>query len=301
MAHKIDVAICSRNEGRELNDTVRSVLYTDPGDGVVVDRISVVDDASTDGSAAALNDIDGRRIRVIRNETRQGVAVSRNRAIADGRHMYFLVIDAHTRLQGGFAAPLVNALQSGAQVACGGLADYAPGSPWGFGHSWIPGNPLMEWKWLTEPTSPREIPFAPGGFFASTREWLATIGPLDEGFAWWGEEDVEWCLRTWSAGGRCVVAPDSRARTMGKVDAVGPGAGALIAYNKLRLMQLHVPPVYWEAVVGSLKRLYGFESGLAQSLLSDVKARQTSLDACTRKVPREVMFSELGLSAAFSK
>ena len=73
----ISVIIPLYNKEREIGDTLRSVLaQTLPPAEIVV-----VDDGSTDGSAARVEEIGSPLIRLIRQENR-GVSAARNRAMA---------------------------------------------------------------------------------------------------------------------------------------------------------------------------------------------------------------------------
>lgn len=76
---EVTVVVPTRNREAVLGVTLRSVLDQH---GVEV-RVVVVDEASTDGTAAMLDRLDDRRVHVVRHPEPRGVATARNTGLAE--------------------------------------------------------------------------------------------------------------------------------------------------------------------------------------------------------------------------
>ena len=85
----VSVVVPTRNRSALLALTLRSVLTQRDVDVEVI----VVDEASTDDTAAMLDAIADERIRVIRHGTPCGVASARNRGAADARGEWLAFVD----------------------------------------------------------------------------------------------------------------------------------------------------------------------------------------------------------------
>lgn len=85
----VTVAIPTRNRTDLLSRTLRSVL----GQTDVACEVVVVDDGSGPEQAKRVAALAGRRVRVVRNETSQGVASARNRGAAAGRGQWVAFCD----------------------------------------------------------------------------------------------------------------------------------------------------------------------------------------------------------------
>ncbi len=81
-------------------------------------EILVLDNASEDGTAGALEGREG--VRVIRREARAGVAENRNALLGEARGELCLLLDEDTELQAGAVAALVAALEADERVAAAG-------------------------------------------------------------------------------------------------------------------------------------------------------------------------------------
>lgn len=85
----VSVVVPTRNRHELLAMTIRSVLAQRDVDLEVV----IVDDASTDGTPSLLASFADPRIRVIRQDTQQGVSAARNRGIAAARARWVAFLD----------------------------------------------------------------------------------------------------------------------------------------------------------------------------------------------------------------
>lgn len=88
-ALEISVVIPTRNRRDQLERTVRSALDQKGVDLEVI----IVDDGSTDGTAAMARSLDERRVRVVTHPRPLGVAAARNRGIEEARAVWVALLD----------------------------------------------------------------------------------------------------------------------------------------------------------------------------------------------------------------
>ena len=89
----VDIVIVNWNAGAQLDECVRSVLAIDPQP---VASVTVVDNGSTDGSAALI--IDDERVRVLPQGRNLGFGRACNVGAQEGRADYILLLNPDTRL-----------------------------------------------------------------------------------------------------------------------------------------------------------------------------------------------------------
>jgi glycosyltransferase involved in cell wall biosynthesis len=111
-ATTVSVVMPVKNGARYIAEAIRSALQA--GDKIV--QLVVVDDASTDGTLAAVRAIDDRRIRIVPNHS-CGLPAGRNTgaAIATGEWLYFL--DSDDRLRPGALDTLLAAASTAPEAA----------------------------------------------------------------------------------------------------------------------------------------------------------------------------------------
>ncbi|MGA8218786.1 MAG: glycosyltransferase, partial [Solirubrobacterales bacterium] len=88
-------------------------------------EILVLDNASDDGSAEAVRDLD-RDIRLIALDRRAGKAENDSRLLQEARGEFCLLLNEDSELQPGAAAALIGALQSDRDAAAAGAQLLAP-------------------------------------------------------------------------------------------------------------------------------------------------------------------------------
>ena len=86
----VSVLLAAHNDARFLREAIDSVLRQTLADLELI----VVDDGSTDDTAAVIDGLDDRRVVVIRNETQLGLAASLNRALDQAAGDYVARLDA---------------------------------------------------------------------------------------------------------------------------------------------------------------------------------------------------------------
>lgn len=95
----VSFVVLSYNFGRYLRDCLDSILAQDSGD---LFEVIVVDDASTDGSAAVVSTYDDPRIRLIRHETNAGHIATVHDGLAAARGGFIARIDGDDRYRPQF-------------------------------------------------------------------------------------------------------------------------------------------------------------------------------------------------------
>jgi GT2 family glycosyltransferase len=187
-------------------------------------EVLVVDNASSDGSAAAVREA-FPRFRVLENPANLGFANANNRALREARGRYALVLNSDARLCPGALATLARYLDAHPQVALVGprTRDAAGGIQVSFGP---PLRPLDEWRqgrlvrgvkagreWARREAErlaavEREPFWVSGSCFLARLDALQAVGFFDEGFFLY-EEDADLCLRLRQAGWHIVYTPEA--------------------------------------------------------------------------------------------
>jgi hypothetical protein len=93
--------------------------------------------------------------------------------------------------------------------------------------------------------APYPVPLLPGSFLAVLRNVFEQVGGFDGGMRQSGADDLELCLRLWTSGFQCIIAPELSVAWMNPF-----GAGALrpeqywpdLLHNLLRLATVHFSP-----------------------------------------------------------
>ena len=136
---KVTVAICTHNRAKDTTEAVLSVL--DQQFDIREYEVLVVDNRSSDGTAAAIRELQqrpgvgGERVRYVREET-LGLSVSRNRAIRESRGEYILFLDDDAIAKPGWMEAVVALFEKDRSIGCvGGRIDpvWEGGEP-----DWLP-------------------------------------------------------------------------------------------------------------------------------------------------------------------
>lgn len=191
-------------------------------------EVIVVDNDSVDGSADAIHERFGDRVRLIRSDINLGFAAANNLAASHASGEYLLLLNPDTIVLKGAIDTLVRFAQKNPDAGVWGgrtvFADGAlnPGSCWGrptirsslcqatglatmFARSTLT-NPEGLGGWRRD--SVRAVDVVSGCFLMIRRRLWDMLGGFDTAFFMYGE-DTDLCLRARVAGARPLICPDA--------------------------------------------------------------------------------------------
>lgn len=183
-------------------------------------EIIVSDDASFDGTGAALEQALGAVVRVLRNPVQRSFAANCNGAVEAARGRFVVLLNNDTVVQPDFLDPLIGPLRSDPRVALVGNLQLVPDAhPMGgvrVSHAGIwfdtAGMPRHGHLGGSAPQAmagaPREMAAVTGCCLAFARPTFAALGGFDTAFAN-GFEDIDLCLRAGSRGYTVTFTPAS--------------------------------------------------------------------------------------------
>lgn len=203
----------------------------------------VIDNASTDETAALLARVSGARIVVNADNLGFLRAANQGAALARGRHIVFLNNDAIVQ-QGALRAacerldaePAIGALGGRIVLSAGGLQEvgnliFRDGNAHGIGRDEDPFCPAA--------MTSRATDYVSGVFLAVPAPLWRMLGGFDEAFVPAYYEDADFCLRVWRAGFRVVVEPRVLVEHVESGSALGDEAGRRMRENRARFQARH--------------------------------------------------------------
>ena len=155
-------------------------------------------------------------VRVVAHHENLGFAEANNRAAAEARGHWLVLLNNDARPEPGFLEELVETAERHGAVAAGGTLLDGPGEQVEFGGaglSWLGlGFQRSSWQPDFAPLSDgAPMPFACGGAMAVRRDAFLAAGGFDaDYFAYYEDVDLGWRLNL--AGHRIVYAPGARVR-----------------------------------------------------------------------------------------
>jgi hypothetical protein len=234
---RVSVVIVNWNAGPALDACVASVL----ADRAPHPEVILVDNASTDGSSAAVH-ARHPELRLVETGRNLGFAGGANRGAeaAAGEILVFLNPDAHVlpRALGGLVDTLL--LVPGAGIAGGGLIDeagrwqpaaarFAP-----LGHLLLdtsPGRVLARFR-----RRPYRADWVYGTFMAVRADLFRQLGGFDTRYFLYGE-DLDLCFRAAALGAYTIHVPGARAvhgRNLSAAQRFGVGREAEVVKGEMR-------------------------------------------------------------------
>jgi GT2 family glycosyltransferase len=285
----VSVVIITRNEGPELERTVRNVRRTLPA---ARRELIVVDDGSADGSVAPL-----RRMRDVRVVSSNGIGVANARNLgashAGGDAIVFC--DAHMTLPARWHRALIEPLES---RVVGAVAPgiYSVTEPRRRGFGLYLSGPDLRARWRPYPgDEPSKVPVLPGCFLAMRRDVFEETGGFDPGMRQLGGNDNELSLRLWLLGYELLVVPAIEAGHLFRTRIPFDATWAAVVHNRLRTAFVHFREERIERVVDALRAYQAFPTGLAMTAAGDMLARRAMLHA-RRQRSDDWFFEAFGLT-----
>ena len=267
----LSVVVISRNEGAELRRTVENLEDTLPAGGEIV----VVDDGSTDGSAAHLA---RRRGRVKLKRARSlGVARARNWGARLSRGSVVVFADAHIRVARLWWQPLLEILENPRVGGAAPAVTHLKPTPYrGYGLRLT--GPDLDARWLTKRSNQAfAAPILPGCCLAMRRDVFDATGGWDEGMLVRGGVDNEGCVRLWLFGYELMIAPEVLVRHQFRRKSPYPIGWGPYLHNRLRLAFAHLSPNRLAKVVNALRHHEGFGEALALLVEGNISAHRPSM------------------------
>jgi N-acetylglucosaminyl-diphospho-decaprenol L-rhamnosyltransferase len=220
-------------------------------------EILVLDNASTDGSAAAARGWDGGRasrrageMRLIALEQRAGKAANDSSLLREARSEYCLLLNEDAELRPGAAQALISALDANPRVGAAGaqLLD-SSGNPapcaWRFpGVGSALAGALFLHRWLTvqsKGSSTRQVDWAQSSALMVRRDAAAEVDYLDPAFFVYYDE-CDFCKRLAGAGWRTLFVPAAEALHHDQLSTdLAAGLPRIVEFhrNRDRYMRVH--------------------------------------------------------------
>ncbi|MGC8839620.1 MAG: glycosyltransferase family 2 protein [Anaerolineae bacterium] len=220
MSERVCAVIVTHNRKELLRECLQAVLsQTRPPDHVLV-----VDNASTDGSAAMVRR-EFPQARLWENEENRGFAAANNQAIAQAQGRCLFLLNSDAFLRPGALRALLEFMDAHPEAAVVGPRVLNPDgtvqpSCFRFPTAWdvfcemaflsalFPGSPLFNRRGMggVDRRTVWEVDWVLGAAMAVRREWAERVGGLDEGYFIYAEE-LDWCRRIREAGGRVFFFP----------------------------------------------------------------------------------------------
>ena len=237
MKEDLSIVIVSFNTRQLLKECLDSV-YASLAESTLVSEVTVVDNASRDGSAAMVRK-HFPQVRLIVNEDNRGFAAANNQALraigygtGDMPHTpppkYVMLLNPDTLVSGSALTTLVHFMDENPRAgACGARLLHSDGS---FQHSAFAFPTLFQVfldffpinyrltdsrlngrypRRLYQAGKPFPIDHPLGAALMVRRETIAQVGPLDEQFFIYCEE-IDWCLRIKGAGWSIWCVPKAQ-------------------------------------------------------------------------------------------
>ncbi len=221
---EVSVVIVSHNHAPYLPACLASLA---PERQAVALEVFVVDNGSTDGSAAIVRD-HFPWVTLLENQTRRGFAANNNQALRRGRGRYALILNPDTEVCAGALEALIEFADAHAQVGmCGPQLLFPDGTiqpscrrfPT-VGSVLARRTPLRRWLWTStlnarhlmsdfDHSQIARVDWLLGACLFVRREFLRTVGLMDEGYFLY-VEDIDWAFRGWKQKWEVMYFPAAR-------------------------------------------------------------------------------------------
>jgi glycosyltransferase involved in cell wall biosynthesis len=213
----VSIIMIAHNENHYLERTFDTIMNNSPLEHLL--EIVFVDDASDPPAATILDSMKNARIKIIRNEERQGLIRSKTAGARAAQGDILVFLDAHIRAYPGWLEPMIQLTSENYRRVVVPTIPVLNGTTWEQINNYVGIKLIFDWKmdfiwYVDDPPKGGDrvdyIPVMSGGLLAITRKWFFETGEYDMGMLQWGGENVEQSVKIWLCGGEIVVARSSR-------------------------------------------------------------------------------------------
>lgn len=210
----LSIILVNFNDAAHLPECLSSIEANAGG----IDReVTVVDNASTDGSAVLVPER-FPRVRLVRNEKNEGFGRANNRAARDSRGEFLLFMNTDVVLHPGALGSLLGEMRAHPETGVAGPALLAPsgrfqasfGGRTGFFSELAKKGLLnrLRTRALGNSRGRREVRWVSGAFLLARRQAFLESGGFDDGFFLYFE-DIDLCERILEKGWKVVFLPEA--------------------------------------------------------------------------------------------
>ena len=232
----ISLIFPAKNEGDYVRSTIESALKVKTNYPI---EIIVVDDGSIDGSCDFITSFqhdNNTRIELIRTDG-IGLARAKNLGAEYSKGEYMIFGDAHLIFEDFWIDLLIEPIRSKqADGTTPGIAPTTTPNVAGYGQTL---NRELGIQWNARKESLFETAILPGGCFAVSRNVFFDIGGFDNSFKVWGYEDVDFSLKMWLFGYRCLAQPKVKVLHLFRQNFPYQVSWEDTYYNMLRMAYSH--------------------------------------------------------------
>ncbi|GAB6179658.1 hypothetical protein JCM14036_09770 [Desulfotomaculum defluvii] len=273
---QVSIIIPCKNEGKLIRQTIESIMATPSR---IPYDITVVNDGSTDGCCAFLNKSKFYSGIKLINTTGIGAANARNLGVQQSTGDILVFCDAHITVEPEWLEILSEGLlERGSGAISPGIANMNQNYAIGYGMTW---NDKLEARWLTSTGDITEVPIAPGGCVAVTREVFNDVEGFETGFRTYGFEDAEFSMKLWLFGYRVEVDPAVVIQHQFRSKHPYPITMEEYAYNGIRMAFSH----FNSQRVGQVIKMYSYLKDIGE-LVSEVVLESNVLQQRERYLKR---------------
>jgi len=268
MTGLIDIIIVNHNTKQELLDCLASLYAARPAS---VDRIIVADNASADGSVAAVSSA-WAAVRTIELSENRGFGAANNAALRESRAEFVLFLNSDTIVPAGAVDTLLERLRARGAIAAGPKLIDGTGRPEvSFGPMLTPWAEFRQRRLVRQAASrlpadmkaidalvsqERLVDWVSGACLLINRAAALAAGGFDERFFLY-EEDVDLCATIRTRGGTILFTPKAsvthlRGRTVGQS---APGDRSAYDRSHVAFYEKHGPR--WVPLLKTWLRLRG--------------------------------------------